>query len=77
MVCTIISMSIHLFPPGMAVFFLLGLGVLCCPCSVFLPYNRLGCFSLYGLGGGLEAGEAEVVFTSKYIFNILLRLLWC
>jgi hypothetical protein len=51
--------------------------VLCCPCSGFLAYNRLGCFILYGLGGGLEVGKAKVVFISKHSFNILLRLLWC
>jgi hypothetical protein len=43
----------------------------------FLAYNRLGSFSLFGLGEGLEEGEAEVAFTSKHSFNILLRLLWC
>ena len=42
-----------------------------------LAYNRLGRFSLYGLGGGSEADKAEVAFTSKHSFNILLRLLWC
>jgi inositol monophosphatase 3 len=69
-------MSIHLSPSGVAIFFLLGLGVLCHPCSGFLHYNRLGHFSLYGLGGGPEAGEVKVAFTSKHSFNILLRLLW-
>jgi hypothetical protein len=73
---TIAPMSIRLSQPGVAVFFPLGLGVLYCPCSAFLAYNRFGCFSLYGLGGGAEAGEAEVAFTSKHSFNILLRLLW-
>ena len=61
----------------MAIFFLLGLRVLCHPCLGFLAYNRLGCFNLYGLGGGPEAGKAEVSFTPKHSFNILLRLLWC
>ena len=61
-------------PPGVAVIFLLGLEVLCHPCSGFLAYNRFGRFSLYGLGGGPEGGEAKVVFISKYSFNILLRL---
>ena len=59
-------MGIHLSPTGVAVIFLLGLEVLCHPCSGFLAYNRFGRFSLYGLGGGAEAGEAEVAFTSKH-----------
>jgi hypothetical protein len=61
----------------MAIFFLLGLRVLCCSCSGFLAYNRFGHFSFYSLGGGPETGETEVAFTLKHSFNILLRLLWC
>jgi inositol monophosphatase 3 len=70
-------MSICLSPPGVAIFFPLGLGVLCHPSSGFLAYNRFDCFSLYSLGGESEVGEAEVAFTTKHSFNILLRLLWC
>ena len=70
-------MGIHLSLLGVAIFFLLGLGVLCHLCSGFLAYNRLGHFSLFGLRGRPEAGKAEVVFTSKHNFNILLRLWWC
>ena len=70
--CAIAPMSICLSPPGVAIFFPLGLGVLCHPSSGFLAYNRFGRFSLYGLGGGLEAGGAEVAFTSKHSFSILL-----
>jgi hypothetical protein len=51
--------------------------MLFCPCMGFLAYNRLGHSSLYGLGRGLKAGEAEVGFTSRHSFNIILRLLWC
>jgi hypothetical protein len=51
--------------------------MLCWPHSGFLAYNRLGHFSLFGLGGGPEVGKAEVAFTSKHSFNILLRLLSC
>jgi hypothetical protein len=42
----------------------------------FLAYNRLSHFILFGLRGKLEAGKAEVAFTSKHSFNILLRPLW-
>jgi hypothetical protein len=56
-----------------ALFFLLVLRVLCHPHLGFLDYNRLGRFSLYDLGGGPEAGKAEVAFTSKHSFKILLR----
>jgi inositol monophosphatase 3 len=58
--------NICLSPLGVAVFFLLGLGVLCHLCSGFLASNRLGRFSLYSLGGGPEAGNAKVAFTSKH-----------
>ena len=50
--------------------------MLCHPHSGFLAYNRLGRLSLFSLGEGLEASEAEMAFTSKHSFNILLRLLW-
>jgi hypothetical protein len=70
-------MSLRLSLLEVAIFFPLGLGVLCCPRSGFLAYNRLGHFSLFRLRKGPEAGEAEVAFTSKHSFNILLRLLWC
>jgi inositol monophosphatase 3 len=66
-------MGIRLSLPGMAVFFVLGLGVLCHLCSGFLA----GRFSLFGLGSGPAVGEAAVAFTSKQSFDILLRLLWC
>ena len=72
--CVIAPKGICLCPPEVAVFFLLELRVLCHSCSGFLAYNRFGRFSLYGLGGGPEGGEAKVVFISKYSFNILLRL---
>jgi hypothetical protein len=65
-------MGICLSLPGVAVFFLLGLRVLH-HCPGFLVSR----FSLFRLGSGLEAGEAEVAFTSKQSFDILLRLLWC
>ena len=73
----IVPMSICLSTPGVTVFFLLGLRVLCRPWSGFLAYIRLGHFSFYSLGGGPETGETEVAFTLKHSFNILLRLLWC
>jgi inositol monophosphatase 3 len=66
-------MGFRLSPLGMAVFFLLGLRVLCPLCSGFLACH----FSLFGLDSEPAAGEAKVAFTSKQSFDILLRLLWC
>jgi inositol monophosphatase 3 len=65
-------MGICLSPLGVAIFFLLGLRVL-----QHHPSFLAGRFSLFSLGSGLVAVEAEVAFISKQSFDILLRLLWC